>query len=256
MGDGKISVPDCRVAAIKSHKRPITQKDLQSFLGITGYYRRFIDSYAHHSFHLTNAIRKNNPNTLVWSPDICREFSHLCNALTHSCSLHVPLQSDSFLLQTDASGRGISGILSVQREGLELPVRFCPRKLSPAETNYAATELEGLAVLAAITHFEIYLTGRNFVVETDHKALTFMDTAKHLNPQMTRWCLRLQHFSFTVRYRPGSHNQNADALSRQAWEDPPSRRGICHGSPCQNSKAGTSLQYTQLINKCYLICGE
>ena len=72
VGDGKILVPDCRVAAIKSHKRPITQKDLQSFLGITRYYRRFIDSYAHHSFHLTNAIRKNKPNTLVWSPDMCR----------------------------------------------------------------------------------------------------------------------------------------------------------------------------------------
>ena len=83
VGDGKISVPDCRVTAIKSHKRPITQKDLQSFLGITGYYRRFIDSYAH-SFHLTNTIRKNYPNTLVWSPDICHEFPHLCNALAHS----------------------------------------------------------------------------------------------------------------------------------------------------------------------------
>ena len=171
MGDGKISVPDCRVAAIKSHKRPITQKDLQSFLGITAYYRRFIDSYAHHSFHLTKAIRKNNPNTLVWSPSMCHEFSHLCNALAHSCSLHVPLQSDSFLLQTDASGRGISGILSVQREGLELPVGFYSRKLSPAETNYAATELEGLAVVAAITHFEIYLTGRSLSRQTTRLSL-------------------------------------------------------------------------------------
>ena len=131
---------------------------------------------------------------------MCRDFSHLCNAIAHSCSLHVSLQSDSFLLQTDASGRGISGILCVQREGLEVPVGFYSRKLSPAETNYAATQLEGLAVVAAITHFEIYLTGRSFVVETDHKALTFMGTAKHLNPRMTRWCLCLQHFSFTVRY--------------------------------------------------------
>ena len=183
MRDGKISVPDCRVAAIKSHKRPITQKDLQSFLGITGYYRRFIDSYAHHSFHLTNAIRKNYP-TLLCGHQTCVMNFLTCamHSLTHSCSLHVPLQSDSFLLQTDASGRGISGILSVQRVGLELPVGFYSRKLSPAETNYAATELEGLAVVAAIAHFEIYLTGRSFVVETDHKALTIMDTAKHLNP--------------------------------------------------------------------------
>ena len=134
----------------------------------------------------------------------------------------------------------------MQREGLELPVGFYSRKLSPAETNYAATELEGLAVVAVITRFEIYLTGRSFIVETDHKALTFMDTAKHLNSRMTRWCLHLQHFSFTVRNRPGSHNQNADALSRQAWEDP--SRGRCQGLPCQNSKAGTSLQNTQLIS--------
>ena len=110
---GHISVPECSVAVIRTHKKHITQEDLQSFLGLTGNYRRFIDSYAQHSFHLTNAIRKNKPNPLGRSPDMCCEFSHLCNTLAHSCSLHVHLQFDSFLLQIDGSGREISGILSV-----------------------------------------------------------------------------------------------------------------------------------------------
>ena len=74
-------------------------------------------------------------------------------------------------------------------------------------------------MVAAILQFEVYLIGRHFVVQTDHRALTFLDSAKHLNPRLIRWCLRLQQFTFTVRYRPGKQNINADALSRQAWID-------------------------------------
>ena len=120
------------------------------------------------------------------------EFLYYCNVLADTCSLIVPQYSDTYVLQTDASVKGISGILSVIQDNKELPVGFYSRKLTAAEQNYAAIELEGLAVVAAILQFEVYLIGRHFVVQTDHRALTFLDSAKHLNPRLTRWCLRLQ----------------------------------------------------------------
>ena len=125
--------------------------------------------------------------------------------------------SDTYVLQTDASAKGISGILSVIQDNDQLLVGFYSGKLTAAEQNYATTVLEGLAVVAAILLFEVYLIGRHFVVETDHKALTFLDSAKHLNLWLTTWCLWLQQFTFTLRYRPRKQSINVGFLSRQAW---------------------------------------
>ena len=88
---------------------------------------------------------------------------------------------------------------------------------SYVEKRYTATEIECLAVLSAIKHFEVYLHGIKFTVETDHKALEQLLSSNHLNARLTRWALYLQQFSMTIHYRPGSKNQNADGLSRQAW---------------------------------------
>ena len=96
---------------------------------------------------------------------------------------------------------------------------FYSRKLKPRERQYGATELEGLAVVDAVEHFSAYLIGQGYTIVTDHKALTFLHSAKHLNARLARWALRLQTFSFNVRYRPGRDNANADALSRQEWPE-------------------------------------
>ena len=87
--------------------------------------------------------------------------------------LFLPTLSDVFVLQTDASGRGVGAVLSVCRDGDELPVGYFSRKLKPAERKYSATELECLAVVQAIDYFAAHLIGRPFMVETDHKALQY-----------------------------------------------------------------------------------
>ena len=143
----------------------------------------------------------------------------LCNALCDVSVLFLPTLSDVFLLQTDASGHGVGAVLSVCRDGDELPVGYFSRKLKPAERNYSATEPECLAVVQAIDHFAAYLIGRPFTVETDHRALQYLHSSRHLNARLTRWALKLQSYSFNIRYRPGKSNQNADGLSRQAWPD-------------------------------------
>ena len=134
-----------------------------------------------------------------------------------SCSLVIPNQSDSFTVQTDASYVGVGACLNVCRDGGGLPVAFYSRQLKDAETRYAVTELECLAVVEAIRHFEVYLDGRTFTAQTDHRALEHLLTAKLVNRRLSRWALHLQGFSFTIEYHPGARNQNADTLSRQAW---------------------------------------
>lgn len=217
VGHGRVSVPEARVAAIRDFKRPVTKTDLRAFLGTTGYYRKFIPAYSAHAFPLTEATKKTAPRNIVWNDDLCDAFVYLCNALCDSSMLFIPNSSDDFVLQTDASGHGIGAVLSVMRDGEELPVGYFSKKLSPAERKYAATELECLAVVRAVEHFAVHLLGRPFTIVTDHRALQYLDSSRHLNGRLTRWALQLQQHHFTVRYRPGRNHQNADGLSRQAW---------------------------------------
>ena len=146
-------------------------------------------------------------------------FQYLCNVLCDVSILFLPTASDVFVLQTDASGKGVGAVLSVCRDGEELPVGYFSRKLKPAEKNYSATELECLAVVQAIDYFAAHLIGRPFTVETDHRALQYFHSSRHLNGRLTRWALKLQSYTFTIRYRSGKSNQNADGLSRQAWPE-------------------------------------
>ena len=99
-----------------------------------------------------------------------------------------------------------------------MPVAFYSRPLKERERRYRATEVECLAALEAIRYFEVYV-GRHFTRETDHKALEALLTSKILNRRLSRWALYLQEFNFTIRYRPGKNNGNADGLSRQAWKE-------------------------------------
>ena len=145
------------------------------------------------------------------------DFVSLCTALCDVSVLNVPVSSDVFVVQMDASGVGVSGVLSVCRDRVELPVGFFSRQLKEVETRYLATELECLAVVDTVRHFEVYLHGQPFNLETDHKALESLLSSEVLNRRLMRWGLYLQEFPISIKYRPGTKNGNADGLSRQAW---------------------------------------
>ena len=134
--------------------------------------------------------------------------------------LALPLLNDSFTLQTNASGRGVWSVLTISRDGSEHPMAYYSRKLSPAEKNYSVTELEALAVVVSIQHFNMYLHGTSFMVVTDHPALTFLDSAKLLTRRLAGWALLLQTYQFKIVYRPRFKNQLPDALSRNFTETP------------------------------------
>ncbi len=219
IGDGEVTVPEAKVTAIREYVRPKTQKDIKAFLGTTGYYRKFIKDYAAKARPLTASLRKSEPMKTVWTEEMEIAFDTLKNVLCEVCTLTIPTAEDQYIIHTDASYAGVGGVLSVCRDGQEWPVAFHSRQLRSPEKNYSASEIECLAIVDTVRHFEAHLVGRKFMLETDHQALQYLKTKRSPNKRLTRWALFLQDFTFEVRYRPGTRNGNADGLSRQSWED-------------------------------------
>ena len=121
---------------------------------------------------------------------------------------------DSFIISTDASKVGIGAVLSqVGHDGVERPIFICSRTTSPAESRYAPTALECLAVVYYIEVFKFYVGGSTFKVRTDHRALQWLFSSKWTSMYF-RWILRLQPYNFEVEYRPGKFNHVPDAVSR------------------------------------------
>ena len=219
IGMGVLAVPGHRATAMAEFIMPKTKGQLRAFLGSVGYYRQFVQGFAQLSSKLTPATSKFAPNVVTWENGMLEAFNTLRVSLCHCCVLTVPCVGDAFSLHTDASGRGIGATLNVLRDGVEVPVAFFSKQLQGAQKFYSATELEGLAIFKAIFRFSHFLWGQKFVVWTDHKALVSLMDSRILNKRLTGWVIKLMDFDFTVRYKPGRLNCDADGLSRQAWEE-------------------------------------
>ena len=184
-----------------------------------GYYRQFVRDFGAMASPLMMMTRKSEPERVQWTPEREQAFHLLLECLCNLGTLIIPNVTDSFRLHTDASGAGLGAVLSVVRSEEELPVAFFSKQLQGAELRYSATELECLAVVVAIRHFEVYLAGQRFELVTDHQALKgLLSSSLNHNQRLTRWCLFLQDYDFVVTYKPGIENSNADGLSRQCWE--------------------------------------
>ncbi len=175
VGDGVIRVPEARVAAIRDHPTPRTRKQLRAFLGLIGYYRRFIEGFHKWSALLTPHTSSSLSGKVEWTSRMLEAFSELKCALSSSVCLVVPCVSDVFVVECDASSNGVGAVLSVRRTDELLPVAFYSRQLRGAQSNYSAQELECLAVVEAIKHFSFYLHGQKFEVWTDHKGLEYYE---------------------------------------------------------------------------------
>lgn len=158
--------------ALRSYAVPKTKKDLRAYLGFVGYYRRFIPEFAANSATLTDATGKHQPEMLVWTETMQREFQYLKEALMRSTTFHTFDPSLKTELHIDASDRGLGAVLlQIDRDGKGRPIAYYSKKLLPRQQRYSVTEKECLALVEAVRHFEAYLLGGHFTVLTDHKAL-------------------------------------------------------------------------------------
>ncbi|KAL1110210.1 hypothetical protein AAG570_008287 [Ranatra chinensis] len=170
-GDGVKLDPE-KIRADNEYPQPKSAKDVRSFLGLAGYYRRFVAHFAEIAKPLTLPTR--NKAAFQWGEIEDRAFKQLKKAL---CSDHVLINPDfshSFILATGASGTAIGAVLSQLRNGAERPIAFASRQLNQAEVHYSATERELLATVWATQQFRCYLLGRKFTLITDHGALRWM----------------------------------------------------------------------------------
>ncbi|KAL2102153.1 hypothetical protein ACEWY4_001321 [Coilia grayii] len=223
--DAPVRPQQDKVEAVQSCQRPQTKKDVRSFLGLVGWYRRFIPDFASRAAPLTDLTRKGGDPKVQWGEEQERAFMDLKGALCKGPVLQSPNFKETFTVHTDASSVGLGAVL-LQGEGEnQRPVAFISRKLFPRETRYAAVELECLAVKWALDSFRYYLLGRDFTLETDHRALQWLGRMKDTNARITRWFLALQPYRFTVRYRAGKQNTVADFLSRHPCGETPEGEG-------------------------------
>eukprot|EP00741_Cyanophora_paradoxa_P002997 tig00000658_g2909.t1 len=205
-----------KTKVISDWQTPKNADELRSFLGLAGYYRRFVENFSKVVYAMQRLLLKD----AVWSwPEggaADRAFKELKELLGRDIILRFPDFSKPFILQTDASTYAIGAILSqTDKDGVERPLAFISRTLLPAEMNYSATELECLAVVWAIKYWRHYLLGGpQFLVRTDHHALQWLKSLDPTTGRLGRWSLLLQAYDFDIVYRPGKQNGGPDACSR------------------------------------------
>ena len=215
IGDDQVQPHPDKVSAIRSATRPETKKQLRSFLGLVNFYRKFIPNFAHISLPLTDLTRKFAPNKLQWSESQEMAFKTLKSFITKSPILKLPDISQTFILQTDASQRGVGAVLLQQEGEDKLPVAYASKKLKPSEERYSTIEKECLAIVWGIQKFHRYLYGREFLLETDHYPLVYINKTKLNNSRLMRWAMSLQPYRFRIIAIKGKDNVGADYLSRQ-----------------------------------------
>ena len=209
----KVSMDKSKLEAIKNRQPPKNVKQLQQFLGLCNYYRRFIEGFAKIATPLFRLLQKESK--WIWDKDCVNAFEALKNKLVSDPVLRLPSFNRSFILYTDASGYALGAILSQKDdEGNDYVCSYASRLLKNAELNYGITEKECLAVVWAIKHFRVYLYGTPFKVITDHSALAWLMSIKDPNARLARWAIYLQTYQFEIIHRKGKIHSNVDALSR------------------------------------------
>ena len=213
----------CKVEAIRKVKPPTTIKELQRFLGMINYYRRFIKSAAHHLYHLFEALGS-KPKRLLWSADMQASFDAIKEALASATMLHHPDPALPLSLTTDASDVAIGAVVEQRGPKGWEPLAFFSKKLSDTQQKWSPYDRELHAVHKAVRHFKHMVEGRAFTIYTDHQSLV-PSMSKKTEAQTARQANQLSEISeYTtdIRYLEGKSNVVADALSRpNGKEDPP-----------------------------------
>jgi hypothetical protein len=212
-----VAVQQHKVDAVAKWPTPQCVSDVRRFLGLTGYYRRFVVGFSGISTPLSDLTRKDTP--FVWGPKEEAAFVQLKAALASAPVLATPDNAKPYTLHTDASGYAVGATLSQENSsGLLQPVAFLSKKMNAAQRNYPVHEWELLAVMEALKAWRCFLYGSATPIDiyTDHHSLQWINTQPNLSARQSRWVEQLQDYSFKVHHLPGDKNGAADALSRRS----------------------------------------
>ena len=193
-----------KIAAVTKFPRPTTQKQIQSFLGLTGYFRKFIENYSLIAKPLSDLLKGNQK--FRFGPEQEVSFEMLKKKLSEEPVLQLYHYERETELHTDASCEGYGAVLLQKNDvdGRFHPIHYMSRKTSDAEKKYSSYELEVLAIIEALKKFRVYLLGLKFKIKTDCKAFAMTMNKKDLSTRVARWALLLEEFDYTIEHKPGN----------------------------------------------------
>ena len=194
--------------------RPETKTQIQSFLGLAGYYQSYVANYSSIAAPLTDCLKKKEPAKVKWTQRQEEAFQTLKNYLIKSPILKLPILDREFVLRVDASQLGVGAVLLQYHEGEAFPVSYASKKFSERELLYPISQKEGLAIVYGVQRFHKYLYGAPFTIETDHKPLEILGVGASSAPRLMRYALALQPYTFKLKYIKGEQNIGADFMSR------------------------------------------
>ena len=204
-----IRVDPAKIEAVLNWDKPRTPTEVRSFLGLAGYYRRFVQDFAKIATPLTRLTRK--AEKFVWT-DKCEEsFQELKKRLVTAPVLTLPDEKGNFVIYSDASHKGLGCVLMQHGK----VIAYASRQLKDYELRYPTHDLELAAIVFALKIWRHYLYGEKCEIYTDHKSLKYIFTQKELNMRQRRWLELIKDYECTINYHPGKANVVADALSRK-----------------------------------------
>ena len=208
-GEGLAVDPE-KIRAVTEWKRPTTVTEIRSFLGLAGYYRRFVEGFSQLARPLTELLHKGVK--FVWGEKQERSFEELKSRLISAPILTMPITGKDYTVFTDASRAGLGCVLMQEDQ----VIAYASRQLRPHEQNYPTHDLELAAVIFALKIWRHYLYGVKCQIFTDHKSLKYVFTQKELNLRQRRWLELMKDYDLDIQYHAGKANVVADALSRKS----------------------------------------
>ncbi|KAH9658539.1 hypothetical protein KPL70_023536 [Citrus sinensis] len=198
-----------KIVAMISWPRPQNITELRGFLGLTGYYRKFVQGYGIIAQSLTNLLKKGQ---FVWNSEAKEAFEKLKKAMSSTPTLAMPNFHETFIVETDASGEGIGAVL--QQQGRL--IAYMSHALSTSKKGWSIYNKEMLAIVEVVRRWRPYLLGHRFIIKTDQQSIKFFLDQQVATPEQHKWMSKLMGYDYEIVYRPGRENKAADALSRRS----------------------------------------
>ena len=248
-----IEVDKAKVELISNLPTPKCVRDIRSFLGHAGFYRRFIKDFSVIAHPLCNLLAKDVP--FAWSQACEAAFDKLKTMLVSPSIMRSPNWNLPFEIMCDASDYAIRAVLGQREDKKAFVIYYAIKTLDSAQENYTSTEKEFLAVVFALEKFRSYIVGSPVTIFTYHAALKYLLSKQDTKPRLTRWILLCQEFNLTIKDKKGVENVVADHLSRLVLES--TSLGLPIGDSFPDEYLFTLVHcpwYTDIVN--YLVTGQ
>jgi len=214
VGSNEMQVVDSKIEAIQKIPYPTCKKEVRQYLGMTNYFRHFIQNFSELASPLTELTKSKSCNRFVLNDVQKNAFDELKRLLSSAPILISPDYSKVFHMYCDSSDVGIGSVLGQNDEkGVFHPIGYCSKKFSQSERNWSIVDEEAYSILHSLRHFEVIVFGYPLVVYSDHGPLQYISSGAKTSPKLLRWSIAIQKYNPTIVAIKGTDNIS-DALSR------------------------------------------